>query len=176
MPDLSMVVLSYEDVKRQTDRGARLVDVRTPQEFVSLHLTGALPLAAPRFGFARLSPHVLNPGERVIVVAASPVSGQIAAQEMDMLGIEIVGIFASLPRTWATRGLSVQTGELIFPDRFLSYVHDHPSADIVDVREFRRIGALSFPSRDTPAALFTLARGAGQSGSHPANYLSFRTG
>ncbi len=152
MPDLSMVVLSYEDVKRQTERGARLIDVRTPQEFVSLHLTGAMPLVAPRFGFARLSSHLVHQGERVIVVAASPVSGQVAAQEMDLMGVDIVGIFASLPRTWATRGLSVDTGHLIFPDRFLPYLHDHPTADIVDVREPVESERFPFPhvTRQTP--------------------------
>ncbi len=135
MPDLSIVVLSYEDVKRQTSRGARLVDIRTPQEFVYLHLQGAISLAAPRFGFQMLSGDRLERGERVIVVAASPVAGQVAAQEIDAVGVDVIGIFASLPRTWEGRGLPVQIGELVFPDRFLNYLHDNPNAEIVDLRE-----------------------------------------
>lgn len=135
MLDFSMVVLSYEDVRRQMGRGARVLDVRTPREFVYLHIEGALPLAAPRFGFPILSSAQLVRGERVIVVAQSPVSGQVSAREIDAIGVDVIGIFASLPRTWADKGLPVQLGELIFPDRFLSYLHDHPDADIVDVRE-----------------------------------------
>lgn len=135
MMDLTVVVLSYEDVRRQTARGARILDVRTPQEFVYLHLQGAIPLAAPRFGFRMLSSHLLEQGDRVIVVAQSPVSGQVAAREIDAIGVDVIGIFASLPRTWEGKGLPVQLGELVFPDQFLTYVHDHPDADIVDVRE-----------------------------------------
>lgn len=135
MPDLSVVVLSYEDVRRQMVRGIRILDVRTPQEFVYLHIQGALPLAAPRFGFHLLSSHQLVRGERIIVVAQSPVSGHVAAQEIDAMGVDVIGIFASLPRTWEAKGLPVQLGELVFPERFLTYLHDHPDADIVDVRE-----------------------------------------
>ncbi len=135
MLDLTVVVLSYEDVRRQTARGARIVDVRTPQEYVYLHLQGAIPLAAPRFGFQLLSSHQLDRGDRVIVVAQSPVSGHVAAREIDAVGVDVIGIFASLPRTWEGKGLLVQLGELVFPDRFLTYVRDHPDADIVDVRE-----------------------------------------
>lgn len=135
MLDLTVVVLSYEDVRRQIQRGARIVDVRTPQEYVYLHLAGALPLAAPRFGFRLLSAHLLTRGERVIVVAQSPVSGQVAAQEIDAIGVDVIGIFASLPRTWESKGLAVQLGELVFADKFLLYVHDHPDVEVVDVRE-----------------------------------------
>lgn len=145
MRDLNVVVLSYEDVRRQTARGAKLVDVRTPQEYVYLHLQGALPLAAPRFGFQLVSGGLLTRGERVIIVAQSPVAGQIAAQEIDAVGVDVIGIFASLPRTWEGKGLPVQTGELIFPDRFLSYLHDHPDADIVDVREEAEQNRFPFP-------------------------------
>jgi hydroxyacylglutathione hydrolase len=135
MLDLTVVVLSYEDVRRQIQRGARILDVRTPQEYVYLHLAGAIPLAAPRFGFRQLSGHLLTRGERVIVVAQSPVSGQVAAQEIDAIGVDVIGIFASLPRTWESKGLAVQLGELVFPQTFLAYVHDHPDLDLVDVRE-----------------------------------------
>ena len=145
MPDLSIVVLSYEDVKRQTSRGAKLVDIRTPQEYVYLHLQGAISLAAPRFGFQMLSGGRVERGERAIVVAASPVAGQVAAQEIDAVGVDVIGIFASLPRTWEGRGLPVQTGELVFPDRFLTYLHDNPTADIVDIRESLEQERFPFP-------------------------------
>lgn len=135
MLDLTVVVLSYEDVRRQMARGARVVDARTPQEYVYLHIRGSIPLAAPRFGFQLLSGHLLARGERVIVVAQSPVSGQVAAREIDAVGVDVIGIFASLPRTWEGKGIPVQLGELVFPDRFLSYVHDHSDVEIVDVRE-----------------------------------------
>lgn len=156
MQDLTTIVLSYEDVKRQTQRGAKLVDVRTPQEFVSLHLAGALPLAAPRFGFQLLSQHHLTLGDRVIVIAASPVTGQVAAQEIDLIGVDVVGIFANLPRTWAMKGLPVQSGELIFPERFLSFLHDHPNTDVVDVREPVESAAFPFPqvTRHLPYSLW----------------------
>ncbi len=145
MPDFSVVVLSYEDVRRQTARGARLVDVRTPQEYVYLHLQGAIPLAAPRFGFQVLSKNQLMPGDRVIIVAASPVAGQIASQEIDAIGVDVVGVFASLPRTWGPKGLPVQLGELVFPEQLLTYIHDHPNADIVDVRELVECERYPFP-------------------------------
>jgi rhodanese-related sulfurtransferase len=133
--DLSVVVLSYDDVRRQTARGVKLVDIRTPREFVYLHLVGAIPLAAPRFGYAILSAHRLSPEDRVIIVAQSPVQGHVAAQEIDAQGVDVVGVFAALPRTWEAKGLTVQKGELVFPDRFLAYLRDHPTVDLVDVRE-----------------------------------------
>lgn len=135
MQDLTVVVLSYEDVRRQMARGARVLDVRTPQEYVYLHILGAIPLAAPRFGFQLLSSPRLSHGERVIIVAQSPVSGQVAAREIDAIGVDVIGIFASLPRTWEGKGLPVQTGELVFPDRLLNYLNDNPNLDLVDVRE-----------------------------------------
>ncbi|MCY0879131.1 MAG: hypothetical protein OWU84_09355 [Firmicutes bacterium] len=135
MFELSVVVLSYDDVRRQTARGVKLVDIRTPREFVYLHLEGAIPLAAPRFGYAILSAHLLSPEDRVIIVAQSPVQGHVAAQEIDAQGVSVVGVFAALPRTWEPKGLAVQKGELVFPDRFLSYLRDHPNVDLVDVRE-----------------------------------------
>ena len=143
--DYSVVVLSYEDVRRQTARGARLIDIRTPQEYVYLHLMGAIPMAAPRFGFAQLSGNQFARGDRVIIVAASPIAGQTAAQEMDSLGIDVIGIFASLPRTWEGKGLPVQLGELVSPDNFLVYLRNHPNADIVDVREDLEQERFPFP-------------------------------
>ncbi len=135
MLDLTVVVLSYEDVRRQMARGVRILDVRTPQEFVYLHIRGSIPLVAPRFGFQLLSSDQLVRGERVVVVAQSPVAGHVAAQEIDAIGVDVIGIFSSLPRTWAEHGLPVQIGEQVFPDQFLAYVHDNPTVDVVDVRE-----------------------------------------
>ena len=145
MQDLTMVVLSHEDVRRQVARGALVVDIRTPQEFVYLHMQGAIPLAAPRFGFQLLSRQLLTDKQRVIVIAQSPVHGQVAAREIDAVGIDVIGIFASMPRTWEAKGLPVQVGELIFPDKFLTYIHDNPNVDIVDVREETEQQLFPFP-------------------------------
>ncbi len=145
MEDLTVVVLSYEDVRRQMARGALVVDIRTPQEFVYLHIRESIPLAAPRFGFQLLSRGLLQEVKRVVIVAQSPVHGQVAAREIDAVGIDVIGIFASLPRTWAEKGLPVQTGELVFPDKFLTYIHDNPNVEIVDVREPAEQERFPFP-------------------------------
>jgi rhodanese-related sulfurtransferase len=175
MQDLTVVVLSYEDVRRQMARGARVLDVRTPQEYVYLHIQGAVPLAAPRFGFQLLSSQLLTRGERVIVVAQSPVSGQVAAREIDAIGVDVIGIFASLPRTWEGKGIPVQIGELVFPDRFLNYLHDHSDADIVDVREAIEQERFPFPhvTRSLPFSQWPEGSEA-LDGSRPIIFLSGR--
>lgn len=145
MAELSTLVLSYEDVRRQTARGARVIDIRTPQEYVYLHLVGSLPLAAPRFGFSLLSRQEIHDHDRVIIVAASPVLGHVASQEMDAAGIEVIGIFASLPRTWESHGLPVQLGELVHPENLTTYLQENPSTSMVDVRESGEIARFPFP-------------------------------
>lgn len=133
--DHNIVVLSHDDVQRQMARGARLLDIRSPREFVQIHLEGALPVAGARFGLPVLSGHDISSADRVIVVANSPVSGQVAAREVLLLGADVIGIFASLSRSWAPKGLPVRHGLLIQPKDLLPFINDHAAADIVDIRE-----------------------------------------
>ncbi|MDA8192592.1 MAG: hypothetical protein M0Z53_01150 [Thermaerobacter sp.] len=131
----SVVVLSHQDVNRQADRGATLVDIRTPRQYVQIHLANSWPVAGPRFGMPLLLDGRFAAGLRVVLIADTPVSGQVAADELTPLGIHVIGVLASQPSTWQPRGLKVIRGNLVRPPDFLTFLAANPTVEIVDVRE-----------------------------------------
>ncbi|MCY0863912.1 MAG: hypothetical protein OWQ57_03085 [Sulfobacillus sp.] len=151
-----IVMLTYDDMRRQMERHVKLIDVRTPEQFVQLHLVGSIPLPGPRFGMSLLADGQIRPEERIVIVSDDAVSGHIAAQEANLMGAEVVGIFASLPRSWEKRGLPVIKGDVVHPDTLLTYLHDNPQVEFVDVREEMEQIRFPFPpvTRSIPFSLW----------------------
>lgn len=135
MLDTTIVVLSPNDVLRQIERGALLIDIRTPRLFAKLRLAGSISIAGARFGFPIFAGDRIAPRTRVIVVADTPVTGQIAADELIQMDCRVIGVFASQPNTWALRGLKTAQSPMIAPKDLLAYMAQHPNLEIIDIRE-----------------------------------------
>lgn len=131
----SIVVLSHQDVIRQTNRGAVLLDLRPPRQYVQIHLANSLSVSGPRFGMATLLDNRLAPSTRLVLVADTAATGQVAADQLKTMGIHVIGVLASQPSTWQPRGLTVVRGILVRPNEFLQYLGANPSVDLIDVRE-----------------------------------------
>ncbi len=128
-------MLTPHDVRNHMARGAMVLDVRPPEQFVKLHLAGAVPVPGPRFGMSYLLQGTFEPGQRTLLVAEDAIAGFVAAQEAVALGLEVIGVFTALPRTWENRGLPVVHGILVLPETLRAFFQEHPEAELVDVRE-----------------------------------------
>lgn len=116
-------------------KGALLIDIRVPRLFVHSHIEGSWSILGPRFGLPLLGGDQIPPGSRLIVVADTPVTGQVASDELRNLGLHVIGIFSGQPGTWVQRGLPVTKGRPVQDHELLAYTHDTPSLEILDVRE-----------------------------------------
>jgi rhodanese-related sulfurtransferase len=79
--------------------GARVVDVRTPQEFAEGHVPGALNV--PHDEIARRAEEIGPPSTKVVVYCRSGRRSAVAAQALEKLGYRQVydlGSFSAWPR------------------------------------------------------------------------------
>lgn len=135
VPPANLIVLSHQDVIRQLDRRAILVDIRTPRQYVQLHLTGALGMGGPRFGLPILAQDRIAPGSRIILIADTAVIAQPAASELQQMRMHVVGVLSAHPNTWEPKGLSVVRGIVVDPQHLGTFLTEYPDAEVVDVRE-----------------------------------------
>lgn len=102
--------IAPKEMKRRLDEGARVVDVRTPVEFASSHVPGALNVPLDRFDPAELKGSgVAGPGGPLHLICRSGARASKAAEKARAAGLEVVCIEGGMD-AWEAAGLPAVRG------------------------------------------------------------------
>jgi phage shock protein E len=85
------------------DKSAQIIDVRTPEEFISGHLPGARNINVSDSGF-KSQVNTLDKTKTVLVYCASGVRSTNAAEQMKKMGFSKVYNLDGGIRSWAAQG------------------------------------------------------------------------
>ena len=100
-------VLQPEDFKVKLDAGARLIDVRTVEEYAAGHITGSLNMDINNPGF-KDNVLMLDRSKEYAVYCASGVRSGKAAEVMRESGFTSVYTLAGGVKTWTDKGLPLE--------------------------------------------------------------------
>lgn len=88
------------------EQGAVLIDVRMPDEYVEMHVPGAVLIPLPELGGR--TAEVPN-GEQVFVICAAGGRSLVAAEALNKAGWDAVSVSGGT-KAWAAEGRPVNTG------------------------------------------------------------------
>jgi hydroxyacylglutathione hydrolase len=120
-------VAAPAELRATTGAGAVLLDVRSADEFVAGHASGAINIPVEGSAFGTKAGFVLSPDERVAIVAGSPAQAQAAARRLHAVGfLELEGYVEEVDRT--------ESSEPVELDELEGLVADD-SVVVLDVRD-----------------------------------------
>lgn len=88
------------------EQGAVVIDVRMPDEYIEMHVPGAVLIPLPELG-ARADE--VPKGEQVFVICAAGSRSLVAAEALNNAGWDTVSV-AGGTKAWAAEGRHVDTG------------------------------------------------------------------
>jgi hydroxyacylglutathione hydrolase len=126
--------LTPEAVRREMERGAAVVDVRSPGEFAAGHVPGAygIPLVAPLTTWAGW---VVPFGRPVVLVAEQPAEREEAVRQLIRIGYDrLSGYLDGGIAAWQAEGLPVAGSKTITREELHEWMQRADAPLILDVR------------------------------------------
>ena len=115
--------------------GATLLDSRSPAEFDSGHLPGAINLPVSSAGFGTRAGWALDPEQPLVIVAADTAAIRATAARLHAVGFwGLSGACEADPDAWERAGLTVASADSWDLDRLALELLDD-TVQLVDVRE-----------------------------------------
>jgi len=144
--------------------GARLIDLRSPDDFASAHPYGAINLAfGPKVGF--WGGWLLEPDDPTVLIAPEPSQAQEAAAQLMRVGLDrIEGYISGGFDAWRDAALPTATLNYISVTELRTALGSGRPPRVLDVRTVREWdsghieGALNVPLGDLPSRLVEIPR------------------
>jgi rhodanese-related sulfurtransferase len=128
--------LSAVQVKDLLDKGACVLDVRSPEEFGEAHIPGALNVWIESPQFANRAGLFCPAEAPVVLVVASPTDLTRAVQGLGRIGLDAIAGHLQWGMTeWKSQGLSVGRVPQISVHDLATMKEERPDLVVVDVRE-----------------------------------------
>ena len=128
--------LSAAQVRDAMDKGAVVLDVRSPEEYGEAHIPGALHVWIESPQFANRVALFAPPDVPVVLVVSSPTDLDRAVQGLGRIGIDSIGGHLQWGMTeWKTQGLPVARVPQITVHDLATMKEERPDLVIIDVRE-----------------------------------------
>ena len=126
--------IAAEEVNKQAQQGALLLDVREGAAFGAGHVPGSINIGL-QGQFASWVGSLISPESKVIIVADSEEGVSEAVMRMARVGLEnVVGYLDGGIAAWEQAGLELATLPQIRIDELRSRLDEHSDLQIVDVR------------------------------------------
>lgn len=128
--------LSAAQVRDAMDKGAVVLDVRSPEEYGEAHIPGALHVWIESPQFANRVALFAPPDVPVVLVVSSPTDLDRAVQGLGRIGVDSIGGHLQWGMTeWKTQGLPVARVPQITVHDLATMKEERPDLVIIDVRE-----------------------------------------
>ncbi len=128
--------LSAAQAREAIDKGASVLDVRSPAEFGEGHVPGAINVWIDGPQFASRAGWFLPPDSPIILVAASPTDLTHAAQGLSRIGLDDVAGHLQWGMTeWKSQGYPIATTPQVTVHELSSLREEKPDLVVIDVRE-----------------------------------------
>ena len=128
--------LSAAQAREAIDKGASVLDVRSPAEFGEGHVPGAINVWIDGPQFANRAGWFLPPDSPIILVAASPTDLTHAAQGLSRIGLDDVAGHLQWGMTeWKSQGYPIATTPQVTVHELSSLREEKPDLVVIDVRE-----------------------------------------
>jgi glyoxylase-like metal-dependent hydrolase (beta-lactamase superfamily II)/rhodanese-related sulfurtransferase len=128
--------LSAAQVREALDKGAVVLDVRTPVEFGEAHIPGAVHVWIESPQFASRAGWFLPPDTPIVLAAGGPSDLQRAVQGLGRIGLDdVAGHLQWGMGEWKSQGLPVGQVPQITVHELATLREEHPDLLVVDVRE-----------------------------------------
>ena len=132
-------------------RGILVLDVRPAEQFASLHIRGSVQISLMGY-FASWAAIIIDPSQKVILIAEDATKAQEACNRLVRVGIEhVLGYSLADENEWRKAGLDLASISIERCERVGRALLVDPSLQLVDVRsraEWLRghlLGAISMP-------------------------------
>jgi len=128
--------LSAAQVRDAMDKGAVVLDVRSPEEYGEAHIPGALHVWIESPQFANRVALFAPPDVPVVLVVSSPTDLDRAVQGLGRIGVDSIGGHLQWGMTeWKTQGLPLARVPQITVHDLATMKEERPDLVIIDVRE-----------------------------------------
>ena len=128
--------LSAAQAREAIDKGASVLDVRSPAEFGEGHVPGAINVWIDGPQFANRAGWFLPPDSPIILVAASPTDLTHAAQGLSRIGLDDVAGHLQWGMTeWKSQGYPIAATPQVTVHELSSLREEKPDLVVIDVRE-----------------------------------------
>ena len=128
--------LSAAQVRNAMDKGAVVLDVRSPEEYGEAHIPGALHVWIESPQFANRVALFAPPDVPVVLVVSSPTDLDRAVQGLGRIGVDSIGGHLQWGMTeWKTQGLPVARVPQITVHDLATMKEERPDLVVIDVRE-----------------------------------------
>jgi hydroxyacylglutathione hydrolase len=128
--------LSAAQVRDAMDKGAVVLDVRSPEEYGEAHIPGALHVWIESPQFANRVALFAPPDVPVVLVVSSPTDLDRAVQGLGRIGVDSIGGHLQWGMTeWKTQGLPVARVPQITVHDLATMKEERPDLVVIDVRE-----------------------------------------
>jgi rhodanese-related sulfurtransferase len=130
-------LLAPADLAGLFTQGATIIDSRSPDEFDSGHLPGAINLPVTSPGFGTRAGWALDPEAPLVIVAADRAAIRMTANRLQAVGFwNLSGACQADPDAWERHGLTVARADAWDLDRLALGLLDD-AVQLIDVREER---------------------------------------
>ena len=128
--------LSAAQAREALDKGACVLDVRSPEEYGEGHVPGAINVWIESPQFAARAGLFLPADTPVVLVAGGPTDLGRAVQGLGRIGLDdVAGYLQWGMADWRSRGLPVASVPQITVHDLASMIEERPELVVVDVRE-----------------------------------------
>jgi hydroxyacylglutathione hydrolase len=128
--------LSAAQVREAMEKGAWVLDVRSPEEYGQGHIPGAINVWIESPQFANRAGLFATPDAPVVLVVASPTDLERAVQGLGRIGLDAVAGTLQWGMTeWKGQGLPVATVPQISVHDLATMKDERPDLVVIDVRE-----------------------------------------
>lgn len=128
--------LSAAQVREAVDKGASVLDVRSPEEYGEAHIPGALHVWIESPQFANRVGLFVPADAPVVLVVSSPTDLDRAVQGLGRIGLDAIGGHLQWGMTeWKSQGLPVARVPQITVHDLATMKDERPDLVIIDVRE-----------------------------------------
>jgi hydroxyacylglutathione hydrolase len=134
LSELTVPLLTSEQVQGHLEEGARVLDVRDSKSFAHGHLPGAVNIGL-KGSYASWSGNLIAPTDRLILVAAATPEIDEAVMRLARVGLEnVIGYLGGGVEAWIAAGFALETMAQITVDELHAALAAGKELPILDVR------------------------------------------
>jgi hydroxyacylglutathione hydrolase len=128
--------LSATQTQEAIDKGACVLDVRSPEEYGEAHIPGALNVWIESPQFANRAGLFVPPDTPVVLVVSSPTDLDRSVQGLGRIGLDAIAGYLQWGMTeWKSQGLPIERTPQISVHDLATMRDERPDLVIIDVRE-----------------------------------------